>query len=81
MYEIILSKIYKMLKNLMANIGKPETDYQEKLKKVNGSGKRILTGVVDLTQSGVGSGTNIEYKIETLNNKSLKFHGIALHWD
>jgi len=50
-----------------------EGDYQ--------SGKRILTGVVDLTQSGVGSGTNMEFKIETLNNKSLKLHGCGLHWD
>lgn len=45
------------------------------------TGKRILTGIVDLTQSGIGSGTNMEYKIETLNNKGLKLHGIALHWD
>ena len=43
------------------------------------SGKRILTGVVDLT--GIASGTNIEYKITTLNNKSLKLHGVGLHWD
>lgn len=45
------------------------------------SGKRILTGVVDLTQSGIGSGTSMEYKIETLNNKDLKLHCVGLLWD
>lgn len=50
-----------------------EGDYQ--------SGKRILTGTVDLTQSGIGSGTSIEFKIETLNNKLLKLHGVGLLWD
>lgn len=45
------------------------------------SSKQILAGIVDLTQSGIGSGTNIKYKIETLNNKSLKLHGTGVIWN
>jgi len=43
------------------------------------TGKRILTGVVDI--SGQPSGTSVEWKVETLNNKDLKLHGVGLHWD
>lgn len=43
--------------------------------------KRILTAIVDLTASGIGSGTNMEFKITTHNNKDLKLHGIGLLWD
>jgi len=43
--------------------------------------KQILAGNVDLTASGIGSGTSLEYKIETLNNKDAKFHGVGLSWD
>jgi len=39
---------------------------------------RILQGVVDI--SGQPSGTNIKYKVETLNNKDLKIHGTAVSW-
>jgi len=48
-----------------------EGDYQ--------SGKRILTGTVDI--SGQPAGTSMEYKIETLNNKNLKLHGVGELWD
>ena len=41
--------------------------------------KRVLAGVLDI--SGQPSGTNIEYKIETLNNKDLKLHGTGVNWD
>jgi len=40
--------------------------------------KRILSGTADI--SGQPSGTNMKYKIETLNNKNLKLHGAALSW-
>lgn len=43
------------------------------------TGKQILTGTVDI--SGQPAGTSMEYKITTLNNKSLKLHGVGLHWD
>jgi len=42
--------------------------------------KRVLAGDVDLTQSGIGSGTNMEYKLITANNKDLKIHGTGLMW-
>lgn len=38
--------------------------------------KNILAGNVDLT----GSGTSMKYKLETLSNKDLKIHGVALSW-
>jgi len=43
--------------------------------------QRILAGSVDLTQSGIGSGTSIEYKITTHNAKELKIHGVGSLWD
>jgi len=45
------------------------------------STRRILTATVDLTASGIGSGTSMIYKIETLNTKDLKIHGTGLSWD
>lgn len=43
--------------------------------------KRILVGSVDLSLSGIGSGTDMVYKIVTDNEKQLKIHGTALLWD
>lgn len=45
--------------------------------------KRILSGIVDLTQSGIDSGSSypMRYKIITLNNKDLKIHGTGVEWD
>jgi len=40
--------------------------------------KRILSGEVDI--SGQPEDTDMIYKIETLNNKDLKLHGIGLSW-
>ena len=40
--------------------------------------KRLLSGSVDI--SGQPSGTNMKYKVETLNNKNLKLHGASLLW-
>jgi hypothetical protein len=42
------------------------------------SGAQILTGEADV--SGQSSGTDIKYKVETLNEKSLKLHGTAISW-
>jgi len=42
------------------------------------SGAQILQGVVDI--SAQPSGTNMKYKVETLNNKNLKLHGAAISW-
>ena len=39
---------------------------------------RILSGSVDI--SGQPAGSNMKYKIETLNNKNLKLHGASLLW-
>ena len=39
---------------------------------------RLLAGSVDI--SGQASGTDMKYKIETLNNKNLKLHGASLLW-
>ena len=39
---------------------------------------RILSGAVDI--SGQPAGSNMKYKIETLNNKNLKLHGASLLW-
>jgi len=43
--------------------------------------KRILVGTADLTVSGVGSGTNIEYKLTSHNDKTLKIHGTSVAWN
>jgi len=43
--------------------------------------KRVLVGDADLDVSAIGSGTSMEYKIETANNKNLKIHATALSWD
>jgi hypothetical protein len=40
--------------------------------------KNILAGLVDI--SAQPSGTNMKYKIETLNNKNLKLHGTGINW-
>jgi len=45
------------------------------------SSKQILVANFDFTQSGVGSGTDMEYKLVTANNKDLKLHASALTWD
>ena len=39
---------------------------------------RILSGSVDI--SGQPSGTDMKYKVETLNNKNLRLHGASLLW-
>jgi len=44
------------------------------------SPKKILSGIVDLTETGIGSGTDIRYKIQTFNNKHLKAHATGLAW-
>ena len=45
--------------------------------------KRILTGIADLTASGIGSGSGnpIDWKVTTHNNKNLKLHGVAVSWN
>jgi len=47
------------------------------------NGKRILTGTVDLTQTGIGTATGnpMRFKVETLNEKDMKLHGASLLWD
>jgi hypothetical protein len=42
------------------------------------TGARILSGVVDI--SAQPSGSNMKYKIETLNTKKLNIHGTAVSW-
>lgn len=42
------------------------------------TGKQILSGSVDI--SAQPAGTSMVYKIETLNNKDLKLHGVGLSW-
>jgi len=39
---------------------------------------RILSGSVDI--SGQPAGSDMKYKVETLNNKNLKLHGASLLW-
>ncbi len=43
--------------------------------------KRVLSGITDLTASGIGSGTSIKYKITSHNEKELKIHGTGMNWD
>lgn len=43
--------------------------------------KRVLAGIVDLDVTGMGAGTDMAYKIETLNTKDLKIHGTGMNWD
>ena len=43
--------------------------------------KRILSGIADLTASGIGSGTAMEYKLVSTNDKVMNFHGTGLLWD
>ncbi len=38
----------------------------------------LLTGTVDI--SGQPTGTDMEWKVETLNNKFLNLHGVGLEW-
>jgi len=45
-----------------------------------GASIKILYGEVDLAQSGIGSGTNIVYKITTHNSKNCKIHGTSVAW-
>ena len=40
--------------------------------------QRLLSGSVDI--SGQPSGTDMKYKVTTLNNKNLKLHGASLLW-
>jgi hypothetical protein len=42
------------------------------------TGARILSGNVNISTQP--SGSNIKYKIETLNNKNLKLHGVGISW-
>jgi len=42
------------------------------------TGARILSGLVDI--SGQPSGSNLKYKIESLNDKILKIHGTGVSW-
>ena len=42
------------------------------------TGKTLVSGSVDI--SGQPSGTNMKYKVETLNQKNLKLHGASLLW-
>jgi len=42
------------------------------------SSARVLSGLINI--SGQPSGSNIKYKIETLNNKNLKIHGTGISW-
>ncbi len=42
---------------------------------------RILTGTVDFTASGIGSGTSIKWKTVTANEKDLKLHAVGENWD
>jgi len=42
------------------------------------TGAKVLSGVVDI--SAQPSGSNIKYKIETLNTKNLRIHGTAVSW-
>ncbi len=39
---------------------------------------RLLSGVVDI--SSQSSGTNMKWKVETLDNKALNLHGVGLEW-
>ena len=39
---------------------------------------RLLSGSVDI--SGQPAGSDMKYKVETLNNKNLKLHGASLLW-
>ena len=41
-------------------------------------GARVLSGLVNI--SSQPSGSNVKYKIETLNNKNLKLHGTGISW-
>lgn len=43
------------------------------------TGKRLLVGSADV--SGQASDKTVRYKIETLNNKDLKLHGIGMLWN
>jgi hypothetical protein len=43
-----------------------------------GAAQRILSGSVDI--SGQPAGSNMKYKVETLNDKKLKLHGASLLW-
>jgi len=42
------------------------------------SGKRILTGIKDVSAR---TGTSVKWKVETLNNKDLKLHAVGGTWD
>jgi len=51
------------------------------IEEVFGGVERVFVGSADLSVSGIGSGTDMVYKIETLNDKDLKIHSTALLWD
>jgi hypothetical protein len=42
------------------------------------TGARVLSGIVNI--SAQPSGSNIKYKVETLNNKKLNIHGVGISW-
>ncbi len=42
------------------------------------SGKRVLSGIVDVTAR---TGTSIKWKVTTHNNKNLKLHAVGLNWN
>lgn len=46
--------------------------------EANLSTGRILTGTANI--SGQPAGTSMKYKIETLNAKEQKIHGVSLQW-
>lgn len=43
--------------------------------------KRILVADFDFTASGVGTGTSMEYKLVTANNKDLRLYASGLTWN
>jgi len=43
--------------------------------------KKVLVANADLSLSGIGSGTDMVYKLVTDNEKDLKIHGTSLLWD
>jgi len=45
-----------------------------------GTNIKILYGSVDLTASGIGSGTDMVYKLITYNSKNCKIHGTSVAW-
>ena len=63
-------RISKGIARWTSNFTPPSTQY--------GNPQRLLSGSVDI--SGQPSGTDMKYKVETLNNKNLRLHGASLLW-